>query len=60
MDIEKIIIGLLLILIGILILIFANSQSKNVGDRYAYVYRIYIGGGGFLLIGIVMILRELF
>lgn len=60
MDVIQILIGALLMLIGVLILIFANSQSKDVGNRYGYVYRIYIGGGGFLLIGIVMILRELF
>ena len=59
MDLVDIIIGALLILIGILVLIFAKSQSKDVGSRFGYVYRIYIGGFGFLLIGIVMIVREI-
>jgi hypothetical protein len=59
MDIVEILIGALLLLIGILVLIFAKSQSKNVGSRIGYVYKIYIGGLGFLLIGVVIIVREI-
>lgn len=56
MDIPRIIYGLLLIIVGILSLILAEYQGKNVGSRGGYVFSMYVGAGGFLLIGIVEIL----
>ena len=59
MDVVDILTGALLLLIGFLVLIFAKSESKDVGSRFGYVFKIYVGGFGFVLIGIVMIVREI-
>lgn len=54
MDIFRILEGLLLIIVGILALIFAEYQAKTIG-RGGYVFTIYVSGGGFILIGFVEI-----
>ncbi|WP_031425426.1 hypothetical protein [Flavimarina sp. Hel_I_48] len=54
-----ILLGILFIFLGILILLLMKDQSKNVGSRFGYSSKIYVGAFGFIVIGIAMIVHEI-
>lgn len=57
MDIYQLLFGFLLLLLGILL--FPNKKPKNTKGNEGSIFRIYIGAIGFLLVGFVIIIKEI-
>ncbi|PKP25061.1 MAG: hypothetical protein CVU03_09520 [Bacteroidetes bacterium HGW-Bacteroidetes-2] len=57
MDIYQFLLGFLLVLIGILL--FPSYKPKNIKGNEGNVFRMYVGAIGFLLIGTVIIIKEI-
>jgi hypothetical protein len=57
MDIYQLLLGFLLIILGTFL--FPRYKSKNIKEIEGNVFRIYVGAIGFILIGIVILIREI-
>lgn len=61
MDIYNLLIGCCLLLLGILILIpNINEKIKGKSDKYGAYSKIIFGAAGLIIVGLVMIIREIF